>query len=1348
MINSGYDPEAWKTQLNPASNFKFSSAMKSRKNVLQQNHTCRTFQVLISVVSFISFLVISNGSEAQEYMPAKDVPAKYVPDTRIDNMGYWRRMAELGLVPVEPVKPAPASIQRSSKLSAPGIATYDSPDVRVTETNSLQSENSVFIDPENGLRLLNSNNSHPAPYIGTQFGADALQSEDGGSTWGGTIQGAGGYNFGDPTTAISRTGRMYVGYIYSGGGQGISYSDDNGQTWKKRGVAAAPGGVGSILDKNHLWIDNSLTSPYTTYMYDGWTVIGGGSNGSGHLQVTRSMDGGLAWQNPVTISNNVAAGSHNQGINLHTGPEGEVYAVWAVYDKWPANEKALGFARSFTGGHTWQPAKRIINNIKGIRLQGVNKLMRVNSFPSMAVDISNGPDRGSIYVVWANYGEPGINEGVSIDIYMMKSKDKGDTWSEPLKINQDEPGLGRQHYFPWITCDPENGNLAVVFYDDRNVPDDMCETWVAVSKNGGISWQDFRVSDVAFTPAPLTGMSDNYFGDYLGITSKGGMVYPCWTDNRTGEAMGYVSPFRIGPPPGQPYIDYYTHLVNDTLSGNGNAKAEAGETIALSLTMRNIGDEADSSVNVTLSCDSPYVQILNDNQYFGDFGAGELKNIPQTFLIKLSDSTPDGHELVFTLTSRNHADSIFQSSMVLLPHAPHLAIGPLFVIDNGGNGNNQPDPGESVILRSVLTNTGDYYVASAISRLSTTQPFIQIINPEVISEQLSPGESDTVFWNVEIAGSVEAGTSAGFTDSLSYSGQRDKRLFLKKIGVLTEDWESGGLSKMAWKTGGNKSWNINNFKVYEGTFSLRSGYIDDLDTSSLYITLNLAADDSISFYRKVSSELSYDFLNFSIDGMKVGQWSGEKDWKRVSFPVPAGVHTLQWDYAKDLGLSIGYDAAWIDFIEFPVQQRTTANAGADARICSGNSFQPDAIATNYLTLKWSTSGTGFFNDPGIINTIYLPSPSDIEAGSVQLILTLTGYSYGETVKDTLVLTFAPKPVLYAGPDTYTCTGEVFTTSAAATNYFSVNWITSGDGIFSNPDSILTVYTPGPEDILKKKARLIINIKGEDVCARLYDTLALNIYPGFTAELNGDTTICKGDTTFLNLQLNGQGPWRIYLSDGSSINLLKPELILPVSPDVTTIYSVDSITNASGCTFRTKLKAQVDVLQPPLTEMLGPAESCREKQVIIQVKTDSAAVYRWTPGNAATHFINPLITGNVGEIKKYCVHVTGTNGCSTSDSLQLKIVTECYEKKAGEMDVRYYPNPTNGDFTLVLSSAVAETANVSIRSMDNKLVYVQENIKVLGVNTLSINLESVAQGTYLIHISCGSGELKDKIVIKK
>ncbi len=1322
--------------------------MKTIRNIYKLDWNRIIYHVPSWILFGIVVCMFPLNIKAQDFMPAKDMPPKYTPDTRIDNMGYWKRLAELGLIPVQAVKKAPSAVRLSSKLSAPGIATYDSPDIPVTETYSLQSENSVFADPENSMNLLNSNNSHPAPYSGAQYGADALQSADGGSNWDGTIQGVGGYNFGDPATAISRTGRLFVGYIFSGGGQGVSYSDDNGLTWHKRGVASAPTGFGNMLDKNHLWIDNSLTSPYMGNLYDGWTEIGGGTASTGQLQVSRSMDGGMAWQMPAIISTAVSAGSHNQGINLNTGPMGEVYAVWAIYDSWPSDEKALGFARSFNGGQNWQPAKRIIDNIKGIRTQGVNKLMRVNSFPSMAVDNSNGPEKGNIYVVWANKGVPGINTGTDVDVYLIKSTDKGDTWSAPVKINQDAPLAGKEHFFPWITCDPDNGNLAMVFYDDRNVPDDMCEAWVAISKNGGVSWQDFRVSDVAFTPYPLTGTSDNYFGDYLGITSKAGMVYPCWTDNRTGQAMGYVSPFRVGPPPGQAYIDYYTHRVNDTLSGNGNAKAEFGETFALSLTMRNIGDQPDSSVSVTLSCSSPYVQIISNNQYFGDFGISERKNIQQAFLVRLADSVPDNAELVFTLSSTDKSDSTFLSSFIVRPHAPHLSIGPLFVRDPEGNNNNQPDPGESVILGSVLTNTGDYHVSSAISRLSTSQAFCHISDPVVIKGNIAPGENDTIFWHVAIDASAPKGTSAGFTDSLSYSGQDMQRLFLRKIGVVTEDWESGKLSKMAWRTGGKRPWSINNFMVYEGTYSLRSGYINSLDTSYFSIELNLVANDSISFYRKISSELGFDFLNFYIDNMKVGQWSGEKDWARVSFPVPAGMHTVKWEYAKDNGLNVGYDAAWIDFIEFPVQQRTTANAGANSRICGGNTFQLQASATDYQSLNWTTTGTGIFNDPRIFNPVYYPSPADREAGSVQLIITLTGFSYGEIVSDTVLLTIAPKPTINAGPDTYTCTGEVFVPPASASNYISAHWISTGDGVFGNPDTLNTAYMPGINEVRAGKAMLILKIISEAVCPQLNDTLLLTIKPGFTAILTGETTICNGDTAYLKMNFTGQGPWRVYLSDGSSLGFQKPVMKIPVTPSLTTIYQVDSISNIAGCMYRSTLTAKVSVLQLPSIVMDGPAESCPGRQVIIQARADSAAAYLWEQGEVNTSFIITSIAGNVGENDRYRVMVTGNNGCKASDSLEVRIVTECTAKRAGEMDVNYYPNPGDGNFKMNLSSATDETADIRIYTVDNKMVYTLDKVHVLGVKTLNIDLRKLAQGTYVLLVRCGSGELKDKLIIKK
>ena len=120
------------------------------------------------------------------------------------------------------------------------------------------------------------------------------------------------------------------------------------------------------------------------------------------------------------------------------------------------------------------------------------------------------------------------------------------SWSAPVRVNQGPNVDGKEAYFPWISCDPETGVLSVVFYDDRNVTSTQCEVFTSYSTDAGNSWTDFQVSDVSFTPAAIPGLAGGYMGDYLGITSRGGKVFPCWTDNRGGLYMTYVSPFELG----------------------------------------------------------------------------------------------------------------------------------------------------------------------------------------------------------------------------------------------------------------------------------------------------------------------------------------------------------------------------------------------------------------------------------------------------------------------------------------------------------------------------------------------------------------------------------------------------------------------------------------------------------------------------------------------------------------------------------------------------------------------------------------------------------------------------------
>lgn len=967
--------------------------------------------LLYFTLFFCPSFVIPGLSQNLPHFPKITPAGKGKVNTFIDNIGYWDRMARMGYVEVNPWRIIPEAVQGSSLIIADGLLVQDSPDVAVTSSGATtQSENSIFIDPEEESVLLNSNNSSDwnGSYAQNLYGCDRYWSFDAASVWGGSIYGVGQVNNGDPATAIGRNGWWYVGKINNGRGQSVAYSVNQGQNWTDVTVAQVSGGFGDLLDKNHLWIDNSEESPYQGYLYSAWSCYVDASPNENQIEIARSTNQGISWSIPAGISHAVNAGKHNQGVNIQTGPNGEVYAVWIIYDTWPSDETAIGFAKSLDGGETWVPGNRILTNIKGIRASGTGKEMRVASFPVMTVDLSNGPNQGNLYVVWANIGVPGINTGTDIDIYMIRSTNQGDTWSAPVRVNQDPAGLGKQHFLPWITCDPLNGNLCVIYYDDRNVDSAMVETWVSYSYDAGNSWSDFKVSDVSFTPVPIAGMAADYFGDYIGIKAQNMKVYPIWTDNRAGNALSYVSAFDLGPPPGQPYVSYYSNELS-LIPGDLTQTMNYGDSLHMSLGLKNIGDQPAGSVTALLSVTSPFITFSDSTEFYGTLQAGEVKVIPDGYAFKVSDTIPDGLKVKFTVTATT-ADTSWQSHFSIESHAPSLQITRLVVDDeNGGNNNGKLDPGETADIRITTANWGDFPCLGTYGLLSCESPFITLHTDSAFLDTIVILAPKTAIFSLTV--DDEAPTGSGiYLNYSAVSGLYHKEAsFLQTIGIVVEDWETNTFYKFPWNNTGSKPWTITTANPYEGIYCATTFQLDDSQSSSLDVNYIAGVDDSISFYRRVSSEPDYDFLHFYIDGVIQGSWSGDVPWGRVAFPVGAGPHNFKWRYVKDIYLAVGLDKVWLDFIDFPPPVLPEMDAGQDGSVCSGSSYQLNGTGSGYDSLLWTSKGDGTFSADTILNPVYYPGVTDILTGEVKLLL--RGFVEFGSAVSSMVLTINESPVV-------------------------------------------------------------------------------------------------------------------------------------------------------------------------------------------------------------------------------------------------------------------------------------------------------------------------------------------------
>jgi hypothetical protein len=99
-----------------------------------------------------------------------------------------------------------------------------------------------------------------------------------------------------------------------------------------------------------------------------------------------------------------------------------------------------------------------------------------------------------------------------------------------------------------------------------------------------------------------------------------------------------------------------------------------------------------------------------------------------------------------------------------------------------------------------------------------------------------------------------------------------------------------------------------------GSYSLKSGTINDNQKSEIILS-GLFAEGTLSFKARLSSESCCDRLNVYLNGESVIN-SALQSWQEFSLNLPEGENEIIFRYSKDSSVSSGFDAAYIDTLEF------------------------------------------------------------------------------------------------------------------------------------------------------------------------------------------------------------------------------------------------------------------------------------------------------------------------------------------------------------------------------------------------------------------------------------------------
>jgi hypothetical protein len=395
-------------------------------------------------------------------------------------------------------------------------------------------------------------------------------SRDGGQTWEfpGVLEP--GVFRSDPVLDASSDGVFLYQSLQEDFDVDVFRSLDGGASWPQR--APEFGG-----DKNWMVVD-STRGMGDGHVYGTWQRFFGCC---GSRTLTRSINVGESFQQPVEVALRPLFGT------MDVGPDGALY-IAGIEGTVTQDFDQFVIARS---DNAQNPA--VTPTFTGFRVN-MGGSMRLGATPNpdgllgqanVAVDPGNG---NNVYMV-ASVDPPGSDP---MDVHFIRSTDRGQTWSAPVRVNDDPAGNGAWQWFAAHSVAP-NGRIDVIWNDTRASTNPIfSELYYAWSNDGGVTWSENVPVSPQFN-SRLGYPRQSKIGDYYTIVSDETGANVAYSATFNGEQDVYF--VRVFPDCNQDGSSDVVNIATGTSAdANGNREPDECEAVTLSPPVPGIAGQENS----------------------------------------------------------------------------------------------------------------------------------------------------------------------------------------------------------------------------------------------------------------------------------------------------------------------------------------------------------------------------------------------------------------------------------------------------------------------------------------------------------------------------------------------------------------------------------------------------------------------------------------------------------------------------------------------------------------------------------------------------------------------------------